>query len=115
MPTETVDQLIEQLKRLKVQESVVLEKLSRAREHEKEAGYRTETPRNTTFEVGDRVRITNAITVPLTRGRNERDRTATVRYTKPHNEETKVLSPLTTDSKRGDWRRTYENYSKSLS
>jgi hypothetical protein len=49
MPTETVDQLIEQLKRLKVQESVVLEKLSRAREHEKEAQHRTGTPRNTTF------------------------------------------------------------------
>ena len=37
MSTETVDQLIEQLKGLKVQENAVLEKLLRAREKEKEA------------------------------------------------------------------------------
>jgi hypothetical protein len=102
MPTETVDQLIEQLKRLKVQESVVLEKLSRAREHEKEAQHRTGTPRNTTFVTGDRVRIINAVKVPFTRSANERDKTATVRYTKPHNAEIKVF--ITTDNGFKTWR-----------
>ena len=102
MPTETVDQLIEQLKRLKVQESAVLEKLSRAREHEKETQHRTGTPRNTTFATGDRVRITNAVKVPFTRSANERDKTATVRYTKPHNAEIKVF--ITTDNGFKTWR-----------
>jgi hypothetical protein len=102
MPTETVDQLIEQLKRLKVQESAVLEKLSRAREHEKETQHRTGTPRNTTFAVGDQVRIINAVKVPFTRSVNERDKTATVRYTKPHNKEIKVF--ITTDNGFKTWR-----------
>jgi transcription antitermination factor NusG len=102
MPTESVDQLIEQLKNLKVQENVVLEKLSRAREQEKEAQNRNRTPRNTTYKVGDRVRITNGVTVPFARNANERDRTATVRYTKPHNEHTKVY--ITTDNGFRTWR-----------
>jgi putative ribosome biogenesis GTPase RsgA len=86
MPTESVDELIEQLKNLKVQENAVLEKLSRAREQEK-AQTRNRTPRNTTYEPGDRVRITNTVKVPFTRSVNERDRTATVRYTHPQNEQ----------------------------
>ena len=102
MPTETVDQLIEQLKELKVQENAVLEKLSRAREHEREAQNRNGTPRNTTFASGDRVRITNAVKVPYTCSVNERDKTATVRYTKPHHEETKDL--ITTDNGLKTWR-----------
>jgi hypothetical protein len=102
MPTETVDQLIEQLKELKIQENAVLERLSRAREQEKKAQNRTGTPRNTTFVSGDRVRITNAVKVPFTRSVNERDKTATVRYTKPHNAETKVF--ITTDNGFKTWR-----------
>jgi hypothetical protein len=102
MPTETVDQLIEQLKGLKVQENAVLEKLSRAREHGREAQNRNGTTRNTTFASGDRVRITNAVRVPYTRSVNERDKTATVRYTKPLHGETKVL--ITTDNGLKTWR-----------
>jgi len=110
MPTETVDELIEQLKRLKVQESDVLERLSRAREREREVQDRTGTPRNpigtppnTTFATGDRVRIANSVKVPFTRSVNARDRTATVRYTKPHNDdETKVF--ITTDNGFKTWR-----------
>jgi hypothetical protein len=126
MPTETVDQLIEQLKRLKVQENVVLEKLSRAREHEreaqhrfgtlrnttfvtdhareheKEAQHRIGTVRNTTFTTRDQVRITNAVKVYFTRSVNARDKTATVRYTKPYKEETKIF--ITTDNGLKTWR-----------
>jgi hypothetical protein len=50
MPTESVDQLIEQLKKLKVQESTILEKLSWAREQEKEA--QKERPRSTKVRSG---------------------------------------------------------------
>jgi hypothetical protein len=129
MPTETVDQLIEQLKSLKIQEDAILEKLSRARKHEKEAEsrigtkkhekeienrigttqkhekeaeYRTGTPRNTTFDCGDRVRITNEVRVPFTRSVNARDKTATVRYTKSRNEQVKVF--ITTDNGLKTWR-----------
>ena len=103
MPTETVDQLIEQLKRLKVQENVVLEKLSRAREQEKEASQnRIGTQRNTTFGAGDRMRIVNAVKVPSTRSANKRDRTATVRYTREHNDDIKVF--ITTDNGFKTWR-----------
>ena len=109
MPTETVDQLIEQLKRLKVQENVVLEKLSRAREREREVQDRIGTPRNTvgtpqntTFATGDRVRIANAVKVPFTRSVNARDKTATVRYTKPYNDDIKVF--ITTDNGFKTWR-----------
>jgi hypothetical protein len=101
MPAESVDQLIEQLKDLKLQESVVLEKLSRARAKEK-AQDRDKTPRDTTYEPGDRVRITNAVKVPFTRSVNAQDKTATVRYTKPHNEQIKVF--ITTDNGFKTWR-----------
>jgi hypothetical protein len=102
MPTESVDQLIEQLKNLKVQENVVLEKLSRAREQEREAQNRNRTPQNTTYEVGDRVRITNAVSVPSNQSANARDRAATVRYTKTHNGQAKVF--ITTDNGFKTWR-----------
>ena len=102
MPTESVDQLIEQLKRLKVQEKVVLEKLSRAREQEKEAQNRNNARSGTTLEPGDRVRITNTVKVPFTRSVNARDKTATVRYTTTNNEQTKVF--ITTDNGFKTWR-----------
>mgnify|MGYP000373522218 CR=1 FL=1 len=87
MPTESVDQLIEQLKDLKLQESVVLEKLSRARAKEKAQDRNDRAPRSTTYEPGDRVRIINTVKVPFTRSVNARDKTATVRYTHPQNEQ----------------------------
>lgn len=102
MPTESVDQLIEQLKKLKIQENVVLEKLSRAREREREAQNRNRTSRNTTYEVGDRVRITNAVSIPSNRSENARDRAATVRYTKTRNGQAKVF--ITTDNGFKTWR-----------
>ena len=101
MPTESVDELIEQLKSLKVQENEVLEKLSRAREQEK-AQTRNRTQGNTTYEPGDRVRITNTVKVPFTRSANARDRTATVRYTRPYNKQIKVF--ITTDNGFRTWR-----------
>ena len=102
MPTESVDQLIEQLKDLKLQESVVLEKLSRARAKEKAQDRNDRAPRSTTYEPGDRVRIINTVKVPFTRSVNARDKTATVRYTKPHNEQIKVF--ITTDNGFKTWR-----------
>ena len=102
MPTESVDQLIEQLKTLKIQEGVVLEKLSRVREQEKEEQYRNRNPRSTTYEAGDRVRITNTVKASFARSVSAQDRTATVRYTKTHNEEVKVF--ITTDNGFKTWR-----------
>jgi hypothetical protein len=102
MPTESVDQLIEQLKDLKLQESVVLEKLSRARAKEKAQDRNDRAPRSTTYEPGDRVRIINTVKVPFTRSVNARDKTATVRYTRPHNAEIKVF--ITTDNGFKTWR-----------
>ena len=101
MPTESVDELIEQLKNLKVQENEVLKKLSRAREQEK-AQTRNRTQGNTTYEPADRVRITNAVKTPYTRSVNARDKTATVRYTRTHNEQIKVF--ITTDNGFRTWR-----------
>ena len=102
MPTESVDQLIEQLKDLKLQESVVLEKLSRARAKEKAQDRNDRAPRSTTYEPGERLRIINTVKVPSTRSVHARVKTATVRYTMAHNAEIKVF--ITTDNGFKTWR-----------
>jgi hypothetical protein len=89
MPTESVDQLIEQLKNLQVQESKVLEKLFRARKQEREA--QKECPRSAKYKVGDRVQINNTVKAPFGHSVNTRDRTATVLYTKSYRDQTRVF------------------------
>jgi hypothetical protein len=101
MPTESVDQLIEQLKDLKVQESELFEKLSRARRQEREAQQKERTS-SAKYAVGDRVRVTNNIKVPLGRSANTRDRTATVLYSKSVRDDTKVF--IQTDNGFKTWR-----------
>ena len=101
MPTETVDELIEQLKELKLQENSVLEKLSQARRQEKEAQERTPT-RSTEYGAGDRVYIENAIKKPLRRNANKNDRKATVLHTKKSNNTLKVF--IQTDDGDKTWR-----------
>jgi len=80
MPTESVDELIEQLKDLKLRESDVLEKLSQARRQERET--QKNTTQGTTYGVGDRVYIKNTVKKPIGRSVNANDRKATVLYTK---------------------------------
>jgi hypothetical protein len=91
---------MEQLK-----ESTILEKLSRAREQEKEA--HKVTPRSTTYEVGDRVRINNTVKAPFGRRVNAQDQTAPVLstksiYTKLNGDQTRVF--IQTDNGFKTWR-----------
>jgi hypothetical protein len=58
MPNETVDELIEQLKRIRLQESSVLERLTQARRRESNV-------QRTGYVEGDRVRIHNTIKTPF--------------------------------------------------
>ena len=75
MPTESVDELITELEKLKVQEASVVARLKQARERERrDSSSAGATEGNEeVFRVGDRVRITNRINPPLSRfGRNYR-------------------------------------------
>jgi putative ribosome biogenesis GTPase RsgA len=95
MPDETVDELIEQLKRIKLQESSVLERLTQARRRESDV-------QRTGYVEGDRVRINNTIKAPFGRLANSRDRTATVLHTRTTNNQTKVF--IRTDNGAKTWR-----------
>ena len=79
----------------------MLEKLSQARKQE-ERDAKKEKPRSAKYEVGDRVRINNAIKTPVGCSVNTRDRTATVLYTKLNKEQTKVF--IQTDNGFKTWR-----------
>jgi len=82
MPTESVDELITELEKLKVQEASVVARLKQARERERRNSSSAGATEGNeeVFRVGDRVRITNRINPPLSRfGRNYRlDRLGTV-------------------------------------
>jgi hypothetical protein len=95
MPNKTVDELIEQLKSIKLQESSVLERLTQARRRER-------NEQRTGYGEGNRVQINNAIKTPAGRVANARDRTATVLHTRTNNNQTKVF--IQTDNGDRTWR-----------
>ena len=100
MPTESVDELIEQLKGIRLQEGRVLEKLCQARKREKEA---QEPKQSTRYEKGDRVCVNNAIRTPPGHDTNTGNRDSTVLHTKlTSNKETKVF--IRTDNGYKTWR-----------
>jgi lysyl-tRNA synthetase class I len=99
MPTETVDELIEQLKNIKIQEDTVLEKLSQARRQEKETQENTQGAK---YSVGDWVFIKNTVRKPVGRSVNTNDRKATVLYTTSDGNQTKVY--IRTDNGTRTWR-----------
>ena len=100
MPTETVDELIEQLKKIRLQENSVLEKLSQARKQEKET--QKKHTQATKYGVGDRVYIQNTVKKPVGRRVNMHDRKATVLHTKSEGNKTKVF--IQTDNGDKTWR-----------
>jgi hypothetical protein len=77
MPTETVDDLLEQLQQLKIQENQILTELyqARAREKREQEGSQDEGPQ---YKNGDQVCITNNIKTFFPRRANMGDRNATV-------------------------------------
>jgi hypothetical protein len=81
MSNETVDDLIQQLKNIRLQESEVLDRLYRARQLEKEEREaNTDGPPTPSSQLkeGDRVTITNGIRTPFGRRANIGDRNSTV-------------------------------------
>jgi hypothetical protein len=94
MPNKTMDKLIEQLKRIRLQESTVLERLTQARRRESNV-------QRTGYVEGNRVRINNTIKAPFGRLANSRDRTATVVHTRTSNNQTKVF--IRTDNGDKTW------------
>jgi len=78
MSRDSVDELIQQLERLRVQEQSILRRLVDARARETRDRNNDEDNEPRRFRIGDRVRNTNQIRNPLGRQSNERDRTATV-------------------------------------
>jgi hypothetical protein len=100
MPTETVDELIEQLKNIKIQEDTVLEKLSQARRQERKT--QEKNTQGTKYSVGDRVFIKNTIRKPVGRSVNTNDRKATVLHTTLDGNQTKVY--IQTDNGTRTWR-----------
>ena len=100
MPTETVDELIRQLKKIKIQEDNVLEKLSQARKQEKET--QKKHTQATKYDVGDRVYIQNTVKKPVGRRVNTHNRKAMVLHTKSKGNKTKVFIP--TDNGDKTWR-----------
>ena len=82
MTKETVDNLIEQLKNIRIQETEVLEQLCRARQVEKEDAEEHKDTATPKLKKGDLVTITNNITTPVGRNGNEGDRNSTVLHTK---------------------------------
>ena len=101
MPTETVDDLLEHLKRLKIEENQVLTKLYQARIKEKgeQGGPQDCAP---PYKQGDRVRIKNKIASVFPRRANTGDRDSTVLYTETRNGKLKIH--IRTDNGFNTWR-----------
>lgn len=76
MTEESVEELINQLETLRLQESRVIERLRAARAREADP--------TTTFIVGNRVEVTNRITIPFGRAANINDRRAIITKVKPN-------------------------------
>ena len=102
MPTETVDDLLEQLRRLKIQETTVLNKLYQARTKEKGEQGESRNSAPPAYKKGDRVQIRNKISKPFTRRANTGDRDSTVQYSLTNDNVTKVF--LKTDNGFETWR-----------
>jgi hypothetical protein len=107
MSKETVDDLIQQLKNIRLQESEVLDRLYRARQLEKEEqGAHTDDTASSQLKEGDRVTITNNIRTPFGRKANTGDRDSTVLRAKPQTDENAdtVRIHIRTDNGFTTWR-----------
>jgi hypothetical protein len=80
MSDESVDELINQLERLRIQEATVLRRLVAARARETRT---TENTEDGTFRVGGRVEITNHVRVVFGRNVNINDRRARITKISP--------------------------------
>ena len=107
MSTETVDDLIKQLKDIRIQENEVLERLYRARQRETgNHGEQSDGEQSGGFKKGDRVTITNKIRTPFGRRANTGDRNSTVLYVNTDNNTTvdNIRIHIRTDNGSTTWR-----------
>jgi hypothetical protein len=104
MSTDTVDDLIQKPKDIRLQESEVLDRLYRARQLEKEEHEANTDETTPQLKMGDRVTITNRIRTPLGRRANVGDRNSTVLRTQRRNSDNEDIYHVKTDNGFNTWR-----------